>query len=273
MSLFKSYPPSEITLDNLCIMTPRNVLEYIKDMHEDAEEKKQITRENVKYFLAEPCKRKEEEIEALKEEMEERRIGAKEVVHYLGKLLNERDEKIEALKKENEALKKENEVEKKEAEEEIEALKEESEDLAKEAWEKDNWSPHEGAYCKEEVQEEEPIRELTYDERLAQVEAKKASETAWENFKSAKDTLWKECFQECNEGNFYPHTIQYSEWSVRDNTGDIVAQGDKKPLKQHIMEHYDNGITLRLYAFNDREEWTLITHFDGKEWVYEEATS
>ena len=65
MSLFKTYPPSELTLDLLCSMTPRNVLEYIKGMHEDAEEKKKITKENILHFIIEPCKRKDEEIALL----------------------------------------------------------------------------------------------------------------------------------------------------------------------------------------------------------------
>lgn len=97
------------------------------------------------------------------------------------------------------------------------------------------------------------------------------NDKAWENFKASKDKLWKSCFFECNEFGFYPKNIQYWEWSVRNEDGDIIAQGDKKPKKQDIFANWRNGITIRLYAFNDREEYTLITFFDGHEWSYEEA--
>ena len=224
MSLFKTYPPSELTLDLLCSMTPRNVLEYIKDMHEAEQLRFKNLRATTMEFITATNEVTDDVIIELKEENK-------------------------TLKEENEALKKENE-----------ALKKEIKTLL-------------GIPTKEEepAKEEEPFRKLSYDERLAQVEAEKAAEKAWENFKKQREGLWKECVAECNKADFYPHTIQYSEWNVRDEEGEIVAEGDKKPLKKHIMEHHNKGINIRLIAFNKNEEWSLITHFDGKEWVYEEA--
>jgi len=93
---------------------------------------------------------------------------------------------------------------------------------------------------------------------------------AWDAFKAAKDGLWKECFKACNENNVYPQTIQYSEWNVRDDEGDIVCEGTKKPTKADIQEHFQNGLWIRLYAFNHRSECTILTHFDGKDWTCEE---
>jgi hypothetical protein len=97
------------------------------------------------------------------------------------------------------------------------------------------------------------------------------SQESWENFTASKNALWKECKQECNSWDFFPSTIKYSEWDVRNEEGDIVASGDKKPTKQDIIKWGLMGITIRLSAFNKHEEWTIITFFDGKEWIYEEA--
>lgn len=162
--------------------------------------------------------------------------------------------------------------ESKEKDAEIEALKKEIEALRKEniGLKSQNGSLREDLYIQElklsllEDPEQDDERVLIGTEFID-------NDKAWENFKASKDKLWKACFFECNEFEFYPKNIQYWEWNVRNEDGDIIAQGDKKPKKQDIFAHWRNGITIRLYAFNDRDERTLITHFNGQEWSYEEA--
>ena len=284
MSLFKTYPPSQLTLDLLCSMSPRNVLEYIKDMHQAQERRVQSLKESLKDFILENHEL-QEKIESMK----------KSSLQYVESITEMNFEEINSLKQENIRLHDElgEELEQnaqtvRDLNETIEGLREEIAILQQDAKEDkelrrlalevcngiDQGSCRLDHDTQEAYEELCALREELYGvpaEEAPVEEAPVTPEQAWACFKDSKESFWKECFSECNENGFHPHTIQFSEWYVRDlEYGDIVAQGEGKPKKATIQEHHATGIWIRLYAFNKREEIGIITWFDGKEWVFEE---
>lgn len=78
MSLFKTYPPSELTLDHLTCMSLKHVLKYIKDMNE-AHDKEIKEINSLGGILADALHDQNKEIKTLKHE----NIGLKEQLKQL----------------------------------------------------------------------------------------------------------------------------------------------------------------------------------------------